>query len=687
MSPASALIPLAFSPVGFAGEHVMAIVGILIVVGGLAIFGISDIARFRLRRVLAISDVCFAESVRRKVLLLVPLAVLGLVAIVQLQQPLDALDSIRQTTKFCILTTGLVVITSSLILACTNLPREIENKVIFTVVTKPATRLEIILGKIVGFSQLSGTILLLMGIFSFGYLHLRAWSMERDLKTRLANNAVEPISRPTFQHYVDDHLLSAKQLDTPVAVNIFNAEPADHSFNRYPTPGGNVLVRFKLPNNMLAISDPEGKVQPVGIRVVLLAGYDTVPGKVDEETKRLRMPQTGPEVTVQIFDPSETLVIGREINGGKPFPIPDPKGHQVISFDIPPNYAANLTKYPFIYVSLTVSGGNYRVWIPDDPDHPPVYLKIPVVNGDKVEQQIVGPAPFPGEIGNGIKYRGRQGQTGEQIAGDANSAGQVAVAQFRNEPVAPGPGGTVPIEFRVGVEKSGESNDQDVMTQGSLTIVNTKTGYRSAPVIVMPENNRVSYASAPAAAFDGGDYDVQIRCLSPGQWLNILNTSGNRSLAVVKSVDSFAVNLFKSIFILWLLSILVITISVFCSTFLSWPIAVVLSVVLLLGKWTLDELGDAATAGLGRSIAVEMQLTDPTVAQTISENVERLNSTLKMVSSALPDIGQFPATDDIDQGISIPLASIVGGLGVLAAFGIPLTVLAYIFLKNKEVAP
>jgi hypothetical protein len=683
MPPAPVLSPLAFS----LSEHVMAIVGILVVVGGLSIFGISDLARFRLRRVLAISDVCFAESIRRKILLLVPLAVLGLVAIVQLQQPLDALDSIRQTTKFCILTTGLVVITSSLILACTNLPREIENKVIFTVVTKPTTRLEIILGKIVGFSQLSGTILLLMGLFSYGYLHLRAWSLEHDLKVRLANGTVEPISRPTFQHYVDDHLLSAKQLDTPHAINIFASEPDPHSDKRYPTPGGNVLVRFKLPDNMLAASDPEGKIQPVGIRVVMLLGYDTVPGKVDEEAKRLRLPQTGPEVTVQIFDPNETLALGREINGGKGFPIPDPQGHQVISFDIPPNYAANLAKYPFIYMTLTVSGGNYRVWLPDTVENPPVYLRIPVVNGNKVEEQKVGPYLLPGDIDNGIKYEGRQGQTGEQIAGDPNSSGQVAIAEFRNQPISHGKSATVPIEFRVGVEKSGESNDQDVMTQGSLTIVNTKTGYRSPPIVVMPENNRVSYASAPAQAFDGGDFNVQIRCLSPNQWLNILNTPGNRSLAVVKSVDSFGFNLLKSIFILWLLSILVITISVFCSTFLSWPIAVVLSLVLLLGKWTLDELGDAATAGLGRSIAVEMGLSDPTVAQTISENVERLNSTLKVVSAALPDIGQFPATDDIDQGISIPAASIVGGLGVLAAFGIPLTVLAYIFLKNKEVAP
>ena len=129
-------------------DNLILAIGVAIVVLGMGIFGIPDLMRFSIKRIWAISGVCYQESIRRRVLWIIPLAILGLVIVVQLQQPIDEQDAIRQTTKFCLFATGLVVVISTIILACTNLPREIENRVIFTVVSKPTTRLEIVLGKI-----------------------------------------------------------------------------------------------------------------------------------------------------------------------------------------------------------------------------------------------------------------------------------------------------------------------------------------------------------------------------------------------------------------------------------------------------------------------------------------------------------------------------------------------------------
>src|SRR5206468_6784643 len=129
--------------------------------------------------------VVWLEAWRRRVFLITPLAIVGVIIISQLQRPLDEQDAIRQTTKFCVFATGLLVALSTIILACTNLPREIENRVIYSVVTKPTTRLEIVLGKVVGFARVSLAILLIMGIFSYGYLAVRAWNMQRYIGERL----------------------------------------------------------------------------------------------------------------------------------------------------------------------------------------------------------------------------------------------------------------------------------------------------------------------------------------------------------------------------------------------------------------------------------------------------------------------------------------------------------------------
>src|SRR5207249_7586232 len=139
------------------------------------IYGFVDLIRFSFTRIWAISNVCFTESYRKRILLITPLAIVGVFIVAQLQQPFDEQDAINQTIKFCLFATGLLITVTAIILACTNLPKEIENRVIYTIVTKPATRLEIVLGKIFGFARVSALILLVMGLFTFAYLHLRNW--------------------------------------------------------------------------------------------------------------------------------------------------------------------------------------------------------------------------------------------------------------------------------------------------------------------------------------------------------------------------------------------------------------------------------------------------------------------------------------------------------------------------------
>src|SRR5450432_1833158 len=93
-----------------------------IVLLGLFIYGFRDLLRFSIKRAWAISGVCFDESIRRRVLWITPLAILGVVLVTQFQRPSDEQDAIRQTTKFALFACGMVVTITAIILACTNLP-------------------------------------------------------------------------------------------------------------------------------------------------------------------------------------------------------------------------------------------------------------------------------------------------------------------------------------------------------------------------------------------------------------------------------------------------------------------------------------------------------------------------------------------------------------------------------------
>src|SRR3954467_13213726 len=190
------------------------IVLILVVLAGLGI-GLKDVLRFSITRSWAISTVCFRQSIRRRVLWLTPLVIAGVLIVAQFQKSVDAQDSVRQTTSYCLFATGLLVAIVTIILACTNLPQEIENRVIYTVATKPTTRLEIVVGKVIGFCRVSFWILGIMGLFSWGYLRVSDWRLRREISAQLDGGGVDQISRPTLEYYRDHGTLHARDLVLP----------------------------------------------------------------------------------------------------------------------------------------------------------------------------------------------------------------------------------------------------------------------------------------------------------------------------------------------------------------------------------------------------------------------------------------------------------------------------------------
>ena len=84
------------------------VVGAAVVIGAL-LYGVRDIARLSVARVGAIGSVSFAESIRRRVLWVTPVAIVGILAVAQFLDPVDPQDALRQTTKVCLFATGLVM--------------------------------------------------------------------------------------------------------------------------------------------------------------------------------------------------------------------------------------------------------------------------------------------------------------------------------------------------------------------------------------------------------------------------------------------------------------------------------------------------------------------------------------------------------------------------------------------------
>jgi hypothetical protein len=142
---------------------------------GLALLTLSleflfDVFRFSPRRLIAIARFSIKEAVRRKVLwsfLLLGLVVLFASWFITTEKK-D--DQWRQYVNLVFFVVSAMVLVMSAILACFSLPTDIKQQTIYTVVTKPVQKLEIVLGRIVGIVLLMTVILAIAGAVSLVYV-------------------------------------------------------------------------------------------------------------------------------------------------------------------------------------------------------------------------------------------------------------------------------------------------------------------------------------------------------------------------------------------------------------------------------------------------------------------------------------------------------------------------------------
>jgi hypothetical protein len=128
----------------------------------------------------------------------------------------------------------------------------------------------------------------------------------------------------------------------------------------------------------------------------------------------------------------------------------------------------------------------------------------------------------------------------------------------------------------------------------------------------------------------------------------------------------------------------VVIISVFCSTFVSWPIAVVLTLVILLGRWCVTQLGDPASP---QQMATDLGFVNPVGARVFTDTMGALNKVLTITSKVLPDVDKFKVTEDIERGVTISPRTMYDAVSVILMFGVPMLIFAYLLLRRKEVAP
>lgn len=142
---------------------------------------VVDIPKFSLRRVWAIAKLAIKESIRKKVLVVVGVFIVGMMfAGWYLDQNAD--HPARLYITFVLTMTNYMVILLGVFISCFSIPADIKSRTIYTIVTKPVRPLELFFGRVLGFMTIGTLVIASMGLLSYFFV-VRGLYHEHEVET------------------------------------------------------------------------------------------------------------------------------------------------------------------------------------------------------------------------------------------------------------------------------------------------------------------------------------------------------------------------------------------------------------------------------------------------------------------------------------------------------------------------
>lgn len=264
----------------------------------------------------------------------------------------------------------------------------------------------------------------------------------------------------------------------------------------------------------------------------------------------------------------------------------------------------------------------------------------------------------------------------------------------------------LPVDLSIGVFRTHKGNIEKGVP-GNLYVKNPRTGKRSAENIFESKEFQIDSHFIPrqlemqdetkADLFkdfvDNGEVEIWLECVAQGQYFG----AAQADLYLRARDASFLLNFVKGYLGIWLQMLLVISLGVMFSTFLSGPIAMLATMGALLGGFFnnfMFRLATGQTYGGGPFESFIRLLTQQnetsemepglrtTVAQTLDQVAEIIMRGMAMI---LPDFGRFSFAEYVASGFNVSGDTILTFTCRAFAFALPVFIVGYLCLKNREI--
>ncbi len=253
----------------------------------------------------------------------------------------------------------------------------------------------------------------------------------------------------------------------------------------------------------------------------------------------------------------------------------------------------------------------------------------------------------------------------------------------------------IPLEMTFNIYRTTKGRIGEPV-HASIEAINPVTGARYTNIFPIREYY-TNKQPLPAEILAGsqGRLTIKIQCISATQYLGMAQPD----LYLLAESGGFGANFMKGLFGIWLQAMVLTAIGVFAGTFLSWPVALLTTLAFFIAgqvaftflvEFTRQSiLGGGPFESLIRLVSHENQMTELAstppvlVAKTLDSLVMPVMSRLVYI---VPNLAVLDFTNKVADGYALNSQDMISGSLFALAYALPFSVAGYFILKNREVA-
>jgi hypothetical protein len=192
-----------------------------------------------------------------------------------------------------------------------------------------------------------------------------------------------------------------------------------------------------------------------------------------------------------------------------------------------------------------------------------------------------------------------------------------------------------------------------------------------------------------------GRLSIEIQCMSPNQYLGM----AENDFFLLASQGSYRTNFIKGLLGVWLQAMVLTAVGVFAGTFLSWPVAFLTTIFFGIAGYVgfnfLQDFSMRLIQGGGPFESLIRMLSHdnmqselaPTVAVVSAKTLDMLfMPILERLVYLVPNFSALDVSNTVADGFAVTPGQVLGHIMIGLGYAIPFSIAGYFILKNREVA-